>query len=224
MHKETYFTPDTIHTTSLEILDNLKNYRRRHANFQLKLDSTVLLVLDVQNYFFEEASHAFIPSSLAILPNIHKLVEQYTAHNLPVIFTRHLNSKHNAKLMASWWKDLIDPESISGHLVSGLDTSGGIVLEKSQYDAFYDTPLFDILSTRAISQVVICGVMTHLCCETTARSAFMRGFEVFFTIDGTATYTRAFHQATLLNLSHGFVVPVLSNEVLAAFKRENGNP
>jgi nicotinamidase-related amidase len=223
MQKETFFTTDTIQTTSLEMLENLQNYRRRHTNFQLTLDSTALLVLDVQNYFFEQASHAFIPSSLAILPNILKLVEQYTVHNLPVIFTRHLNSRHNAKLMASWWKDLIDPESTGGQLVPGLDTSTGIVLEKSQYDAFFDTPLFDILNTRAIRQVVICGVMTHLCCETTARSAFMRGFEVFFTIDGTATYTRAFHQATLLNLSHGFVVPVLADEVLAAFKRENGN-
>jgi len=62
--------------------------------------------------------------------------------------------------------------------------------------------------------VVICGVMTHLCCETTARSAFMRGFEVFFTVDGTATYTEAFHRASLLNLSHGFAVPVLVENIL----------
>jgi len=49
----------------------------------------------------------------------------------------------------------------------------------------------------------------------TARSAFMRGFEVFFTIDGTATYNEGFHQATLLNLAHGFAKPVLVSELLA---------
>jgi isochorismate hydrolase len=59
--------------------------------------------------------------------------------------------------------------------------------------------------------------MTHLCCETTARSAFMRGFEVFFTIDGTATYNEEHHWAALLNLAHGFATPVLVDEVVSAF-------
>jgi bifunctional isochorismate lyase / aryl carrier protein len=56
--------------------------------------------------------------------------------------------------------------------------------------------------------------MTHLCCETTARSAFMRGFEVFFTMDGTATYNEQLHRASLLTLSHGFALPVLMDELL----------
>ena len=100
--------------------------------------------------------------------------------------------------------------------------SNGIVLKKSQYDAFYDTSLEDVLKKNRVSQVVICGVMTHLCCETTARSAFMRGFEVFFTVDGTATYNKNFHLATLLNLSHGFATPTLVNELLTSL-RNDGN-
>ena len=60
---------------------------------------------------------------------------------------------------------------------------------------------------------MIAGVLTHLCCETTARSAFVRGFKVFFTVDGTATYYEDFHRATLLNLSHGFAVPVLVDDI-----------
>ena len=70
------------------------------------------------------------------------------------------------------------------------------------------------LQRKKVKQVVITGVLTHLCCETTARSAFMRGFEVFFTIDATATYNKDFHISTLLNLSHGFALPVLTQEVL----------
>jgi len=64
--------------------------------------------------------------------------------------------------------------------------------------------------------LAVTGVMTHLCCETTARSAFMRGFDVFFAIDGTATYTEALHRAALLNLAHGFTLPVLTEEILAS--------
>jgi isochorismate hydrolase len=223
MQKEAYFTPSTIHTISLGMLDTLQEFRRRHANLTLKHESSALLVLDVQDYFFEKASHAFIPSSPAILPNIIKLVERYSTHNLPIIFTRHHNTPNDAGMMATWWKDLINPEIPGGQLVADLDTSGGVVLDKHQYDAFYETPLLDILHVKRIRQVVICGVMTHLCCETTARSAFMQGFEVFFSVDGTATYTQAFHQSALLNLSHGFAVPLLIEEVLANFQREDGS-
>jgi nicotinamidase-related amidase len=223
MQKEAYFTLSTIQRTSLEMLDELQGYRRRHAHFLLKPESSALLVLDVQNYFFEDASHAFIPGGPAILPNIYNLVEGYIAQGLLVVFTKHLNSPGDAGLMATWWKDLIDPESKDGQLVPGLNTKRGVVLVKHQYDAFWDTPLDDLLRARGIRQMVVCGVMTHLCCETTARSAFMRGFEVFFTIDGTVTYTREFHRAALLNLSHGFAIPVLVEEVLASLQREYGN-
>jgi len=60
----------------------------------------------------------------------------------------------------------------------------------------------------------VCGVMTHLCCETTARSAFIRGFKTYFTIDGTATYNEQFHMASLINLSHGFAIPVLIDDIV----------
>ena len=73
-----------------------------------------------------------------------------------------------------------------------------------------------MLRDNGVRRIVISGVMTHLCCETTARSAFVRGFEVFFTVDGTASYTADFHRASLLNLAHGFAVPVLVSEILAA--------
>jgi isochorismate hydrolase len=62
--------------------------------------------------------------------------------------------------------------------------------------------------------------MAHLCCETTARSAFVRGFEVFFVVDATATYNRQFHQSTLINLAHGFAIPVLTQEVLDALRSQ----
>jgi isochorismate hydrolase len=50
-------------------------------------------------------------------------------------------------------------------------------------------------------------------------SAFQRGFEVYFLVDGTATYSEQFHRATLLNLSHGFAVPVLTSEILKDLER-----
>jgi bifunctional isochorismate lyase/aryl carrier protein len=117
--------------------------------------------------------------------------------------------------MAKWWRDLIDPADPLSQIVQIFDTAHAWLIEKSQYDAFYETKLEDVLRGQGVEQVVICGVMTNLCCETTARSAFMRGFEVFFCVDGAATYNQDFHLATLRNLAHGFAVPTLVGEVLA---------
>ncbi len=87
------------------------------------------------------------------------------------------------------------------------------VLIKSQYDAFYHSELTAVLNTYGIDQLVIGGVMTHLCCETSARAAFVRGFEVFFLVDGTATYNREYHQASLQNLAHGFAVLTMTEDL-----------
>ena len=71
-----------------------------------------------------------------------------------------------------------------------------------------------MLGKLGVETVIVTGVMTHLCCETTAREAFVRGFNVVFPVDGTLTQNRLFHEATLRNLSHGFAVTPLLREVL----------
>ncbi|MBI5935583.1 MAG: isochorismatase family protein [Chloroflexi bacterium] len=213
MKREAYFTVETIVSKSREMLDALSSLSSRHADITFRRERSALLVLDMQEYFLRPASHAFIPSALAILPNLQLLISNYRSSNLLIIFTRHVNTNADAAMMSRWWRDVIRADALDSVISPALDSSAGITIEKSQYDAFYKTSLEEVLRSRGVEQVVITGVMTHLCCETTARSAFVRGFEVFFCVDGTATYTEAFHRASLLNLSHGFAVPVLSADV-----------
>jgi isochorismate hydrolase len=217
MPKEPYFTPETIHVKAQEMLASLSEYRRRHENIIFHPARAALLVLDMQEYFLDPASHAFIPSAPAIIPNIQALIAAFHENNRPVIFTRHVNTDEDAGMMGKWWKDLIRPESAASRLTAALDSGKGKVISKNQYDAFQGTTLESDLRAGGVGELVITGVMTHLCCETTARSAFVRGFEVFFTIDGTAAYTEAFHRAALLNLAHGFALPLLTGELLAAW-------
>lgn len=214
--KEHYLTKQFIQ----KMLENLKVFRDQH-NFTLIPKHSALLVIDMQRYFAQKSSHAYIPSAISIIPKIKSLIKVYYKWELPVIFTRHLNTQENAKLMAKWWGDLIKEDDPLSKIIPGLDLSRGIIVKKTQYDAFYETELEEILRKKGVSQVVVCGVMTQLCCETTARSAFMRGFEVFFTIDGTAAYNKEFHTSTLLNLSYGFAVPVLVEEILLKIRNPN---
>ena len=213
MQRKTYFTPDSLRETSRAMLDALAPLRARHADLKFQPPRAALLVLDMQDYFLDPDSHAFIPSAPAILPNLQKLITEFSRHDRPVIFTRHLNTDSDAGGMSRWWRDLLREDSPRSDILSALDASTGIHIRKTQYDAFHGTSLEQELRGRGVEQVVVTGVMTHLCCETTARSAFVCGFEVLFCVDGTATYNEAFQRASLLNLAHGFALPVLCKEI-----------
>jgi len=212
--KKQYFTKENIKSKSGEMLDKVKKIRGYHDIVFLP-EKSALLIIDMQEYFLSPASHAYIPSAEIILPGVKNLISLYTAKKLPAIFTLHSNTKENAGMMKKWWPKLLGEGTPESHLPEELESYGGIRIEKHQYDAFYDTNLEEILHGKNISQLVICGVMTNICCETTARSAFVRGFEVFFAIDGTATYCEEHHMATLTNLSYGFAIPVLLDELFS---------
>ncbi len=218
--KEPYFTPETIQSRADELVKEVEEYRKPHP-FQPKPEGSALIILDMQRYFLDPGSHAFVPSAPAIVPGLLKLIELFMKLEQPVILTRHLNTSRNAGSLSRWWADMIREDDPMSELIPELAETDGEVLVKNQYDAFYGTPLEEWLKKREITQVVIGGVMTHLCCETTARSAFVRGFEVFFLVDGTATYNLKFHRATLLNLSHGFAHPVLVEEVINRLEEDD---
>ncbi len=213
--KEHYFTAQNLEQQARSLYLQAAKYSREKSIKYFPPDSA-LLVLDMQEYFLAPTSHAYIPSAEAILPGIIQLIEAYTSRGRPVIFTQHINREGDAGMMAIWWKDMITPGNEFHRTVPGIDVSKGRLIQKSQYDAFYHTQLEGILHEQQVKQVVICGVMTHLCCETTARSAFMCGFEVFFTVDGTATYNLDFHRSSLTNLAHGFATLVLVSDLLEA--------
>src|SRR2546428_9182694 len=71
---------------------------------------------------------------------------------------------------------------------------------KHKFDAFFETALDAILRCREADTVIITGTATNACCESTARSAFMRDYKVVFPSDLNATFDDAMHQATLKNV------------------------
>lgn len=215
--KTAYFTEENIDDRAQSMLAGIRD-RVRVRDITIEPRNSALLILDVQRYFSDSGSHAFIPSLPPVIGRIEELETAYTAAGLPVILTRHINTEQDAGLLGTWWKDLIRAGTGYSEIVPGLVSEGSLILEKAQYDAFHGTRLEKALRERGVSQVVVTGVMTHLCCETTARSAFVRGFSVFLPVDATATYNEDFHFGSLLNLSHGFGVPVLASDILAALE------
>ena len=219
--KEVYFKEPTIAFAAQDLIIELfPDGQHRGKNFVP--DRSALLVLDMQAYFLNPDSHAFVPSAPAILPQLNHLVETFQKRGRPVFFTQHINTPANANSMQRWWRDLITKDHPHHALVPEFAVDNHNLITKTQYDAFYGTDLEDQLRNTGAEQVLISGVMTHLCCETTARSAFTRGWDVFFLVDGTATYNRAFHKSSLRNIGHGFGTLLTCQDVELAM--HEGNP
>jgi bifunctional isochorismate lyase/aryl carrier protein len=192
----------------------MENQRMR--SFTLDKNKCALLVIDMQKYFIDAVSDACVPSARNLVHKITNLIDAFTTHKRLIIFTRHIDSE--GSLMRRWWQDNIREDDPMSQIIKKFDTKNGIVIVKDQYDAFLNTNLEDILRKNDIQQVIISGVLTNLCCETTARSAFMKGFEVYFVTDGTATYKKEMHEATLLNLAYGFAILVTVDEVIKVLR------
>jgi isochorismate hydrolase len=190
-----------------KILKELKLYRERKG--QIDLEHCALLTIDMQNYFRGIAQ--------PVLKNIFRVIQICRSKNIPVIFTQHGHTDPDSDggLLGEWWGELIvsgteDWKFIPEMRIEPNDTA----IAKKRYSAFFGTDLDKILRSRGFQDLIISGVMTNLCCETTARDAFMKDYRVFFLIDGTATRKSELHLATLKNLGFGFAYLLTCDELI----------
>lgn len=184
-----------------------KYFRERQWKKLKKFKRVAILGIDLQKYFLNEGSKAFLPSSKEFIKHLR---EFYDNINAPIIFTRHHDENN---LMEFWWGSKLEKESEFFDIVDDLKPFSDYILDKTSYSAFYKTNLEELLKNLKVETIVITGVMTHLCCETTAREAFIRGFRVVFPVDGTLTQNRVLHEGTIRAIAHGFAVTPLLEEV-----------
>jgi isochorismate hydrolase len=117
--------------------------------------------------------------------------------------------------LGDWWADIIIEGNQSAEFIQELGLRPeDTIIKKDRYSAFYKTDLEQKIRKKYIRDLIIGGVMTNLCCETTARDAFVRDFRVFFLVDGTSTTNAELHLATLKNLSYGFATLMTCDQVL----------
>ncbi|KAF2434161.1 Isochorismatase hydrolase [Tothia fuscella] len=135
----------------------------------------------------------------ALLPNILKISEYFRQIDQLQIFTQHGHTEQ--ELSGEIPNQLVRKWSASGSVAkaSRRDHIG-----KNTYDAFIKTKLDDILKENGIERVIVCGVMTDCCCNTTARSAFNRGYETWLLSDGTGSANKTQHEAGLRGFGFAF--------------------
>ena len=216
MKKDNYFTIENRAAKTTEWQDILSNYYSKKKNFQFNIENSALLIIDMQEYFLNPSSHAYLPAAEAIIDPIKKLQQAFEQKENLVFFTRYgLDpEKNKTNIMDRWWKGSLSTEDPLYKISSKFEVKEENVYEKDTYDSFLGTNLAFLLDKMGYTSLVITGVTTHLCCENTARSAFNYGFEVYLPVDCMATYTEELHLNTLKAASHGFGIPITSNEIL----------
>ncbi len=212
---EYYVTKQNIEAKTAQWLTAVEPFNRR--NLALNVQKSALLVIDMQNFFLDENSPTFTCGGLAILPNASSLIAAFRQLNLPVIFTRHVHNPNRSDLgiMGWWWQGACfenTPESEIHASIAPLKSEKQVF--KHRYSAFYNTDLETVLRCMHVEDVVICGIMTNMCCESTARDAYFRDLRVFFLADATGSICEEMHVATLLNLAFGFARIATTGEIL----------
>lgn len=178
----------------------------------MDLAKTALLVIDMQHYFTDPSSHAFVPSAPFVQQNIQKLIARFKKEKRPVIYTFFAAGPKEKDPILNWWGKTVQAGSPEAKLALTPDLKD-LVIRKSASSAFYGTSLHDFLQLNQIESVLITGVLSNMCCESTARAAFDHGYDVFFGLDSTAAYDEVEHCATLLNLARGFATPISTSEL-----------
>jgi len=164
------------------------------VDFAIEPGKTALVVVDMQNCFVE-GSPVSAPDGPAVLARLNRLADVCRANGIQVIHTAHVvradgsNIGIMAEIIPPVKDGVLTEGSHSAALHKGLSVKkGDILLNKPRFGAFHGTDLELILRSKGIDTVIIGGIATNVCCETTAREANVRDFRVLFLKDGTATF------------------------------------
>ncbi len=201
MRAERYVTAESLEESAVGWLAGAGGSRLR-----LEPDKCALLVVDVQRFFAHPDGASHLPVAEAVVPGILSLLRVWRGLNLPLAFTRHCHRAGEERgALLNFWGSTIGCEDPDSALLPELGRRNGEpVFRKTTYDAFRGTGLERWLGDSGCGQLLAVGFLTHLCVETTVRSAFTRDLEPFVVVDATATVTEAMHACSLRAMAHGF--------------------
>lgn len=225
---EPYVTAENIGAKARAWLEEIRPYNRHEL--QLNVPASTLIVVDMQRFFLDESSPTFTCGGVAILPTVKRVVDAFRRAGRPVVFTQHVHHPGDldSGIMGWWWQGRCIEGSPESEIHPDVAPAPGEkVVVKHRYSAFYNTDLETVLRCLRVEDVVVTGIMTNLCCESTARDAYYRDYRVFFLADGTGSVDEAMHRASLLNLAFGFAYVTTSQAIVDQLRRgleSSGSP
>lgn len=192
---------------------------------------TALLIVDVQNDFVSPKGSAAqrgddVSAAQAMVPSLVRLIDEARRVSLPVIY---IKTTHGEWTDSPSW---IYRKSQQGALNTCREGSWGAefyqgisplpgerVVIKHRYSAFINTDLNTVLKAKGIQSVLVCGVATNVCVETTTRDAYMFDYYVTMVEDCSAAYDPKLHETTLENIRRHFGLVASSREIAETWQR-----
>lgn len=137
-----------------------------------------LLIIDVQNDYFPNGKCELHQPEEA-LKNVKALLKYFRGNELPVYFIQHISGEN-----ASFF--LPDTQGVKIH--EDIKPSPSEKVIKKHYpNSFLETGLHDVLKKNSVEELIVCGMMTHMCVDTTVRAAKDLGYSVTLISDACAT-------------------------------------
>ena len=138
-----------------------------------------LLIIDIQNDYFKGGKCELINPQIASL-NAKKLLENFREKNLPIFHIQHTSTRKNATFFLPNTNGVLIHENVK-------PIENEIVITKNFPNSFLKTLLFEKLQKQNVKELVICGMMTHMCIDATTRAAFDLGFDCVVSYDACCT-------------------------------------
>jgi len=184
-----------------------------------------LIVVDVQNDFVSPEGSAGkrgddVGAAMAMIPNLTSLIDQARKVGLTVVYIRTTHSDWTDT--ASWIYRTSQKSGLNTCREGtwGAEFYDGIaplpserVVIKHRYSAFINTDLNTVLKARGIESILVCGVATNVCVETTARDGYMYDYYVTMIDDCSAAYDAKLHMNTLENIRRHFGLVASSHQI-----------
>ncbi|MDR2915148.1 MAG: cysteine hydrolase [Tannerella sp.] len=139
-----------------------------------------LLIIDLQNDYFEGGTNTLVGSWEASL-NAKALLNDFRSKSLPVVHIQHFSTRPGSTFFIPGTRGVEIHENVT-------PIDGEKVIAKNYPNGFRETNLLDYLQSNHINDLVICGMMTHMCVDATTRAAKDFGFSC--TVIGNACATR----------------------------------
>lgn len=200
-------------------------------------EHAALVVVDVQNDFCapggmmdkEGNDLEAVQQMAAALP---RLIAEARAAGVLVVFVRNVYTTEPNSYLSDVWLEQAARQRKGSYTVSPVcapgswegDFYGDVrplpdepVVTKHRFSGFHNSDLETVLRARSTRTVVLAGVASNVCVETTAREAFVRDYYVVFLSDGTATYSHPAHEATLRVIDQFFGEVASIDDVVACW-------
>jgi ureidoacrylate peracid hydrolase len=196
---------------------------------------TALIIVDVQNDFAHLDGKAAkwggdMTQVAKVVAKINRLIEAARSNDVAIIYARieHSPSTDRPNYRARYEtrgmhpSDLLCATGTWGAEFYGdllLPRPEDAVITKYGYDAFQDTALDAILHSRGVENLVITGLVTNLCVQTTAEHGFGLGYFITIVSDATAGDDELSHLAALRNLSQYFGLLATGDEIISLWQK-----